>query len=179
MWYVIQVVAGDEQKICSIINNGELKAREIGLEPALDECFVPRYQVERKFHGEYKVLERNLFPGYIVAVTNNIDLLNARLTHVPKLTRILGSEKAFVPLDPAEQALINSYTTDKHRVVRISRAVDEGDGIVVMEGPLVGKEGQITKINRRKGTCQVTFQAFGRTLSVEMGLAVVSKTKES
>lgn len=206
MWYVIQVLSGKEEKAVALIRralervedenaddapedlqdcHSEGEARRISARASKrtthgkDEVFVPRYQVERKFHGQFKVVERNLFPGYVIAITRDIAGLNAKLAKVPTLTRILGSEKAFVPLDPTEQAFINSFAIDKHRIVKMSRAVDEGDRIVVMEGPLVGREGMIQKINRRKGTCRVTFEAFGRTLDVEVGLAVVTKNKSS
>lgn len=174
-WYVVQVSAGQEDKTCALV---ELATQGCTCDgrPVLEECFTPRYQVERKFHGVWKTLQLSLFPGYVIAVTRNVGALNERLRAVPSFTRILGSETSFVPLDSTETAFINAFTTEKHRVIQLSRAVtvSEGDRVVVTEGPLVGREGWITKINRRKSTARIETNMFGRTLSVEVGLAVVS-----
>ncbi len=174
-WYVVQVSPGREDKTCALVELAAQGCMHDG-RPVLEECFTPRYQAERKFHGEWRTLQLSLFPGYVIAVTRNPEALNDRLRAVPSFTRILGSETSFVPLDAAEAALINAFTTQKHRVIQLSRAVavSEGDRVVVTEGPLVGREGWITKINRRKSTARIETNMFGRTLSVEVGLAVVS-----
>ena len=175
-WYVVQVSPGQEDKTCALV---ELAARDRLKDgrPVLEECFTPRYQVERKYHGAWRMLQPNLFPGYVIAVTRHVVTLNECLRAVPSFTRILGSEAAFVPLDPTEKSFIDTFTTCKHRVIELSRAVvaQEGDRVVVTEGPLVGREGWITKINRRKSTARIETSMFGRTLNVEVGLAVLNK----
>lgn len=174
MWYVVQVRGGREGKACELINRAASGRRDDAGKLVMKECFVPRYQVERKFHGQYRLLERVLFPGYVIAISSNVAKLNKALSEIPEFARLLGNHEAFVPLERSEAAFINSFTTESHRVIRVSRAVSEGDAVCVMEGPMVGREGWITEIDRRKGTCRVETQAFGRTLCVEIGLAVVS-----
>ena len=175
MWYVIQVSTGKEAKVCELVKHAAHERCGDLERTVLRECFVPLYQFERKFHGEYRVVSRNLFPGYVIAVSSDVGKLNRLLHGVSAFTRILGSSREFVPLDRTEMAFINSFTSEKHRVVRVSRAVSEGDTITVVEGPMVGKEGWIKKINRRKGTALVETVMFGRTIQAEIGLAVVSK----
>lgn len=176
MWYVIQVLTGQEEKACDLIKLTVGDALLKDGRPLLKECFVPRYQVERKFHGSYKKLTRTLFPGYVIAVTSCVGELNRYVRKAPTFTKLLGSsEKKFIPLDRAEMSLINAFTTEKHRVVRLSKAVAEGDSVKVVEGPLFGLEGCITQINRRKGTARVSTTMFGRLMSVEIGLVVVTK----
>lgn len=174
MWYVIQVFSGKENEVCELIQHHAGSATTEEGKRILKECFVPRYQVERKFHGVYKTLTRNLFPGYVIAVTSYIEQLNHILYKVPMFTKVLGSDQAFIPLERTEMAFINSFTIEKHRVIRMSKAVKEGDHIRVVEGPMVGCEGWIKEINRRKGTARIETAAFGRTLTVEIGLAVVA-----
>lgn len=175
MWYVIQVLSGREGKACGLIRLCAEGVRAEDGKPVLKECFVPRYQVERKFHGRYETLTRTLFPGYVIAATNRVGALNERLREAPTLTRMLGSEKSFTPLDQAEMRLINAFTSEKRRVVGVSRAVAEGDEVKVTEGPLFGLEGLIARIDRRKGTAHLITTMFGRPMNVEMGLVVVTK----
>ena len=175
MWYVVQVLSGQEEKACELIKRHVAQAETASGRKVLKECFVPRYQVERKFHGEYKLLERTLFPGYVIAVTTQVAELNRILGGVSAFTRILGDEKSFIPLDRTEMTFINSFTTEKHRVIQLSKAVAEGDSARVIEGPLMGCEAWIRKVNRRKGTARVEMTMFGRTITVEIGLAMVTK----
>ncbi len=46
MWYVIQVLSGQEDKACELINLHAAGQRSKDGRPVLKECFVPRYQVE-------------------------------------------------------------------------------------------------------------------------------------
>ena len=111
-WYVIQVLSGREQRACDLIAaaaGGETGANGRSV---LRECFVPRYRVERKFHGEYRTVQRELFPGYVIAVTSDVAGLNRLLRAVPDFTRLLGSGEAFVPLDRAEAAFITAFTSE-------------------------------------------------------------------
>ena len=54
----------------------------------------------------------------------------------------------------------------------------EGDKVVVTEGPMINREGWITEVNRRKGTARIEVNMFGRTINVEIGLAVVGRRPE-
>lgn len=176
MWYVVQVFSGREQKACDLILRTAAEHPDEGGK-VLKECFVPKFQLEQKFKGEYRTIERCLFPGYVVALTSDVNALNRLLATVPDFTRLLGSGESFVPLDQAEMGLINAFTQKDFRTVRVSRAVAEGDGVKIVDGPLVGHEGNIAKINRRKGTARVEIEMFGRTVTVELGLSVVSKVE--
>lgn len=175
MWYVIQVFTGREGQVCDLIRQAVGDAATPDGRPLLKELFVPRYQVERKIHGTYETLTRALFPGYVVAITNRVQALNERLHKVPAFTRMLGSESSFVPLDSAEVAFIQAFTSERRRVVRVSKAVAEGDRIVVVEGPMIGREGWIVSVNRRRGTAKVRTEMFGRTMTAEIGIAVMSR----
>lgn len=179
MWYVVQVTSGKENQVCNLIKravaNDEHVKEEDTQKRVLAECFSPVYQAERKLAGRYTLFDKKLFPGYVIAISHDVGELNRVLRGVSAFTRILGNGNAFIPLDRTEAAFINSFTSEKHRVILTSRAVAEGDTIRVVEGPLVGREGWIRKINRRKGTAVVETSAFGRMLSVELGLAVMSK----
>ena len=189
MWYVVQVTTGQEQQVCDLVTRiaakegAQLEAPGKPAAPAapagsgkplLQECFVPTYETERKYQGEWQTRRYKLFPGYVIAVTNHVDQLNQLLRSVRAYTKILGNEDAFIPLDRAEMTFIDSFTSQQHRVVRMSRAVQEGETVRVTDGPLVGHEAWIRKVNKRKGTAIVEMSMFGRTLQVEIGLAVVS-----
>ena len=74
-----------------------------------------------------------------------------------------------------EAAWIDAFTEKGHRTVGVSEGVIEGDRIIVLKGPLVGHEGWIRKINRRKRTAYLEIDMFGRTIQTKIGLGIVRK----
>ena len=178
MWYVVQVQSGREDAVRDMIARAAEVHEAATGDEVLKECFVPKYQAEVKFQGEYRFVERNLLPGYVIVVTSSIGELNVVMRKMTVFTRVLGNDLAFMPLGRHEMAFINSFTTEKHRLISVSRAVAEGDTITVLEGPMVGHEGWIKQVNRRKGTARIETVMFGRIISVWIGLSVVSKTTE-
>ena len=133
MWYVVQTVAGREFAVCRLIES-------LVEDDVLQECFVPRYEVQKQFRGQWRTCTATLFPGYLIVV-----------------------------------AWIDAFTEKGHRTVGVSEGVIEGDRIIVLKGPLVGREGWIRKINRRKRTAYLEIDMFGRTIQTKIGLGIVRK----
>ena len=56
----------------------------------------------------------------------------------------------------------------------MSEALKDGDQVVVTAGPLLGHEGLIKNINRRKSTAYLELDLCGRRVITRVGLAVLS-----
>lgn len=167
MWYVIQVLKGREQAM------GELISR-VAADGLLDECFSPRFATERKVQGRFEPCERDLFPGYLIAITKNPAELERTLLGLPEFARVLSQGDAFVPLAREEVELIEAFTRRGERVMPMSQAVKDGDGVVVTEGPLVGLEARISRIDRKRSVAYLEFDLCGHTVGARMGLAVLT-----
>lgn len=168
MWYVIQTMGGKELHVLGLMQ----KLVEPGL---LEESFVPRYEVKKRIQGEWQSRFEVLLPGYIFIVTDDPDRLESELRSVPKFTRILRSNDKFFPLDNQEVAFINAFTEPGHRVVGMSTGVIEGDEIVVLSGPLMGRTALIRKIDRHKRLAYLDVSIMGRSKTVKVGLEIVRK----
>ena len=57
----------------------------------------------------------------------------------------------------------------------MSMGVVEGDRIVVTRGPLMGHEGWITSVNRRKSLAFIQVEMFGRKIETRIGLGIVRR----
>lgn len=88
--------------------------------------------------------------------------------------RVLAQDGQFVPLAKEETQLIGSFTNRGDRVVPMSEALKDGDQVVVTAGPLLGHEGLIKTINRRKSTAYLELDLCGRRVTTRVGLAVLS-----
>ncbi|MEF3345558.1 antiterminator LoaP [Eggerthella lenta] len=168
MWYVVQTVAGREFAVCRLIES-------LVEDDVLQECFVPRYEVQKQFRGQWRTCTATLFPGYLIVVTDRVDELESQLRRVPAFAWVLSNDGGFVPLERDEVAWIDAFTEKGHRTVGVSEGVIEGDRIIVLKGPLVGREGWIRKINRRKRTAYLEIDMFGRTMQTKIGLGIVRK----
>lgn len=169
MWYAVQVTTGREQAMVDLIS----RFAPAGL---VEECFSPQYATERKVHGQFESCVRTLLPGYLIAVTREPAELARCLAKLPEFARVLTMGERYVPLRDDEMDFIAAFTEPGARTVPMSRGVklEDGDQVVVTEGPLVGHEGLISKIDRRKSTAYLTFDICGRTVETRVGLAVVS-----
>lgn len=168
MWYVVQVLGGKEEATCRLIER-------IVDQEVLQECFTPRYETQRKVRGMWVNARNVLFPGYVIAVTEDVDRLKRELRAVPEFTKLLSMGEAFIPLSEQDQAWIGAFTSPGERTVPMSEGVIEGDRVIVTSGPLKQHEGWIRSVNRRKGLAFLEFQMFGRTIQTKVGLAILAR----
>ena len=131
--------------------------------------------MQKQFRGQWRTCTATLFPGYLIVVTDRVDELESQLRRVPAFAWVLSNDGGFVPLERDEVAWIDAFTEKGHRTVGVSEGVIEGDRIIVLKGPLVGREGWIRKINRRKRTAYLEIDMFGRTIQTKIGLGIVRK----
>lgn len=167
MWYVIQVTRGREEAMAELI--GRVVPRDV-----LSECFYPQYETELKVRGSWVPCVKPLFPGYLIAVTDDAVELESQLVKLPEFARVLSMGEKPVPLAPEEVELIGGFTRPGERVIPMSRAVKDGEKVVVVGGPLLGHEGLIRDINRRKSTAYLEIDLCGRKVSTRVGLAVLA-----
>lgn len=159
MWYVIQVINGREdvmrERIERIVPAG-----------AMQELFYPQFQTEIKVHGEWVNTTKPLFPGYLICDTADPRIVQQYLLRLDDFARVLAQDGRFVPLAKEEVQLIGGFTHKGDRVVPMSEALKDGDQVVVMAGPLLGHEGLIKTINRRKSTAYLELNLCGRLFSL-------------
>lgn len=167
MWYVMQVATGREHRI-----KARCEARIPG--DVLGKCFIPMYESKKKIDGRWNIEEKILFPGYILFTTEDIDTLRCCLKDVDGLTRVLGCGDVMVPLADSEVAFLERFM-DEEDIVRMSEGIIENSRVIIQQGPMMGLEGYITKIDRHKRKAYLEMELFGRTQKVEVGLEIVRK----
>lgn len=168
-WYVIQVFAGKEEemkkKILSIVDHSYI-----------EECFIPRYQKMKKYQGKWHQEEEVLFPGYLFIITDHIHEVYVELNQIPALTKILGREGGYINPLPMHEALFISRFGKEEHLVDMSIGYIEGDVIKVTNGPLMGQEGLIRKIDRHKRIAMIEVEFFGQVTTAKVGLEIIRKT---
>ena len=170
-------VKGDVAGICAPGTDSEdMRERIERVVPAgaMEELFYPQFLTEIKVHGEWVNTTKPLFPGYLICDTADPRTVQQYLLRMDDFARVLAQDGQFVPLAKEEVQLIGSFTHRGDRVVPMSEALKDGDQVVVTAGPLLGHEGLIKTINRRKSTAYLELDLCGRRVTTRVGLAVLS-----
>lgn len=166
-WYVMQVRTGTEENIC-------IQCRKDIPEDVLEKCFLPYYEEKRKIRGEWTVLKKILFPGYVFAITQDMEKLYQQQKKVIGLTKLLGTGREIIPLTEKEVAFLTRFGGED-QIVTMSEGIIIGSKVIVNSGPLQGMEGYIRKIDRHKRKAYLEIPFFGRTQNIQVGLEIVEK----
>lgn len=173
MWYVIQTLSGAEEQTADVI-------RKMVSADIVQECFVPKRERMKKFHGMWNKVEEILFQGYAFVVSDKPEELYERLRQVPKLTKVLGREaELFYPLSEKEEMLVRGIGDQKHKTSLSKVAIGEGKKIHVIDGPLKGYVGNVVKVNLHKREVMVKVEFMGREMELKMGVEMVYGVEES
>lgn len=168
MWYVVQVMVGTEDNIriqCE---------KTIGAD-IMERCFIPYAENIRKLAGEYRILQKPLFPGYLFMVSDNAVKLFYELKHVIGFSNLLRCEEEILPLSEDEVAFLLQLGGEDH-FVGMSEGVIRDGKVQIYKGPLVGLEERIVKIDRHKRKAWIDVNVGGEEKTVAVGLEIVEKS---
>lgn len=174
MWYVMQVVSGQENRTVFLVE-------KIISEEILNSCFIPVRRLRKKFHGTWQEVTEKLFPGYVFLISEQPQLLYEELKQIPALTKLLGRcEGFFTPLSEKDvrmlEKLRNRMGDSGNLEVEISKiAIEEGNQIRILSGPLMNLEGQIKKVNLHRRIAVVEVEFMGNKSLVHLGVEMIEK----
>ena len=171
MWYVMQVISGQENRTVFLVE-------EIVSKRALESCFVPERKLKKKFRGAWHEVTEKLFPGYVFMISKRPRLLYEELKQIPALTRMLGRcGEYFTPLSEEDVCMMEKLQNGKdgggNLEVEISKvAVEDGNQVRILSGPLVDLERQIKKVNLHKRIAEVEMDFMGDRILINFGIEI-------
>ena len=167
-WYVIQVRNGHEKEIAE-------KCKILIPDTILKECFIPEFIYQKKYLGTWHEVKAVMFSGYIFMITENIEKLYVELNKIPEFTKVIGKKQEDIyPLDENEETFLKSFGKAGH-MIEMSTGYIQGDKIYITKGPLQGKEGLITKVDRHKRIAYLHISMFNKETVTKVGLEIISK----
>lgn len=169
MWYVVQVVGGQEHTVSNQIE-------KLVDSSTYGSCFIPQYEIKKRYSGVWKYCNEVLFPGYVFVDTKTPEAFRKELNKVSRMTKMLhdGSEH-FIPLADEEKTIISAFIGDTDHVMKMSEGIIEGDEIVVLKGPLMNHTGLVKKIDRHKRLAYLELYMCGRPITIKAGLEIIKK----
>ena len=165
-WYVAHTYSGYENKVKESI---EKTVENRGLQNLIMDVKVPVEDVVEKRGDTEKIVQRKIFPGYVVIKMIMTDESWYVVRNTRGVTGFVGPGSKPVPLSDAEVRMMG---VDEVRRAEIEMKV--GDLVEIQAGPMEGFSGNIEKIDQETGTLWVTVSMFGRETSVEINYTQVA-----
>ena len=156
-WYVVHTYAGYDEQVAE---NLKQRIKSTGMEGFIFNVIVPKEkQIEIK-NGKRNIVEKKIFPGYVLIEMNVTDESWYVVRNTPNVTGFIGFGVRPTPMSEEEIARIMkrmSVQEPKHKIEFV-----KGDLVRVTDGPLKGFEGKISEIDEEKGKMKVSVNMFGR-----------------
>ena len=170
MWYVIWVVARKEQELINIITDkvpADLYTR----------VWTPCKKELRRYAGVETTQDIILFPGYVFIDTDDPDAIHQYLYRYSSYIRFLKDGGSYSPVSDHERSIIEHFTGESG-TAGISMGVIIAGCLHILDGPLVGMESYITKIDRHRRKAYVQIDnLLGEDRLLSFGLEVIEKTE--
>jgi len=141
---------------------------------------IPKKKLAIRRKGKVVQTLLPVFPGYIFIQSEDIleelDLFWT-IRRTSGFIRFLRQSNSPTPLSERDVALLRRFMSFGEYADTSKVTFDENDRIVVLEGPLKGLEGQIVKVNRRKGRAKILLDIYGEAFPIDLGFEIVERVK--
>ncbi len=165
-WFAVHTIAGHENKVRDVLTR---RAQVEGLWGYdIYEVLIPTEQEMTTRAGKRMVVDRKVFPGYILVQMNMNDDSYKLVKSTSGVTGFIQSGSRPVPMEQYEvDRILRNLETSKEAP---KVAWQKGDAIRVIEGPFSDFSGKIEEVNGDREKLKVLINIFGRDTPVELDL---------
>ncbi len=165
-WYILKVQSNRERTIAEAL---ERKMRIEGYDRFFDQVIVPTEKVTEFKGGKKKVVERKLYPGYIVVHMHINDDTWFAVRETAGVGDFTGAGGKPTPMLASEVArIVQTKEEETSESPKLDIKFSAGDKIKVKEGNFENFEGEVAKIDEASGRVTVLIHIFGRSTQVEL-----------
>jgi transcription termination/antitermination protein NusG len=175
-WFVVHTYAGYENKVKSNLHS---RAVSMNMEDRIYEVVIPMEDVVEFKGGKKVVVQKKVFPGYLLCRCELDDDSWSVIRNTPGVTGFVGPGTKPTPLSRREVESILQVKVEgveaptKRSRPRLEHEV--GETVRVKEGPFADFSGQIAEINEDQLKLKVLVNIFGRETPVELEFSQVAK----
>ena len=175
-WYVVHTYAGYENKVKS---NLESRIVSMNMEDRIFEVVIPMEDVVEFKNGKKVVVQKKVFPGYLLTRADLDDDSWSVIRNTPGVTGFVGPGTKPTPLSRREVESILQVKieggSEPAKKTRPRLEYEVGETVRVREGPFADFSGQIDEINEDQLKLKVLVNIFGRETPVELEFSQVAK----
>ena len=168
-WYVLQGRSGQEEKIIH-------SCRQHLSAEALDSAFLFRCERLWRSEGEWKLTQKEMFPGYVFLESSRPDLLSIELERYRTIFKVMEEPGYLISVYQEEEHYLRRLCGEKHLLKLSYGYKDREDGIShITEGPLMGLEQRVARFDWHRRFAQVEVPLARRKLIVWAGLGIAEQ----
>ena len=174
-WFVVHTYAGYENKVRS---NLQSRISSMNMEERIYEVVIPVEDVIEFKNGKKVVVQKKVFPGYLLVQCELDDDSWYVVRNTPGVTGFVGHGAKPVPLSRKDVETflgVEERGTEVPKKTRPAQAFDLGETVRVKEGPFADFTGQIAEVNEDQLKLKVLVNIFGRETPVELEFSQVAK----
>ena len=171
-WFVIHTYAGYENRVKT---NLESRISSMNVEDKIFECVIPMEDVMEIKQGRKQVVQKKVFPGYLLVRMYVDDDSWYVVRNTPGVTGFVGSGARPTPLSTKEVEKILQVKPEDKKKLRPRLEFEEQESVRVTSGPFANFTGTISEINVDQSKLKVLVNIFGRETPVELGFDQVAK----
>jgi transcription termination/antitermination protein NusG len=175
-WYIVHAFSNFENKVAQSLRE---QADQRGLSGLFDEILVPSEEVAEVRKGRRVMVDRKLYPGYVLVNVDLTDEAYHLIKNTPKVTGFLGADKSKpVPISTAEAERIKGQVVEAGENKKKPMILFEiGEQVKVADGPFASFNGTVEEVDDAKQRVKVAVSIFGRATPVELEYSQVEKLK--
>jgi transcriptional antiterminator NusG len=178
-WFFVRCQSGCED---SVRKQLELRIKLAGLQDIIPQVLVPFERVTDLKGGKKRVVNKKLYPGYLMLEADIQDQEDERALQAQAVVRetarvgdFLGARGEPVPLSEAEVSSILMRMSDTETRPQVNIGLSRGDMVKIKSGAFDGFDGTVDDVSPEKGMVKVIVTIFGRPTPVELEYWEVEK----
>ena len=175
-WYVVHTQSGYEKKVKQ---NLEARTSSMNMEERIHEVVIPMEDVVEFKGGKKVVVQKKMFPGYLLVRCELDDDSWYVIRNTPGVTGFVGQGAKPSPLPRKDVESFLSVSTETPEEVaqraKPRSQYEMGETVRVKEGPFADFSGEVIEINEDQLKVKVLVNIFGRETPVELDFSQVAK----
>ncbi len=169
-WYVIHCYSGNEDKVR---HNILQRIESMAMDTLIFDVVVPTEDEVNIKNGERQIVEKKVFPGYILVYMILTEESWYMVRNTPGVTGFVGMGNDPTALQPEEVARILKRMESESP--RINVTFRMGERVRIVDGPFEDFYGKVSEIDMDRATVRVMVNFFGRETPVELDFLQVEE----
>jgi transcriptional antiterminator NusG len=171
-WLVIHTYAGYENRVKTNLMS---RIQSMNVDDKIFEVIIPMEDVMEIKQGRKQVVQKKVFPGYLLVRMYLDDDSWYVVRNTPGVTGFVGSGAKPTPLSDKEIDKILQVKPEDKKKLKPRLEFEEQESVRVISGPFANFTGTINEINVDQSKLKVLVNIFGRETPVELGFDQVAK----
>lgn len=169
-WYVLHTYSGYED---TVARNLRQRIESLDMQDKIFNIIVPKEKKIKIKNGKRRVVEENIYPGYVLVEMIVTDDSWYVVRNTPRVTGFVGAGNTPVSVSAEEIEILKKRMGVEEPKYKID--VAPGDPVKIIDGPFKDMDGKVAEIDEGKGKVRVLISMFGRETPVELDFLQLKK----